>query len=110
MDWGIAMRAFAFTVAGLMLAAGAAHAKDITVTMKGTQFQPSKIAAKRGDVLVLTNDDTIDHDAFVTTFGYGVNPGNIKPGETKKIALMKRGKFEIQCVYHDTMTIAVSVK
>ena len=44
------------------------------------------------------------------TFGYGVNPGNIKPGETKRIALMKRGRFEIQCVYHDTMTIAVSVK
>jgi plastocyanin len=104
------MRAIAYALAGLMLASGAAGAKDITVTMKGMQFQPGKIAAKRGDVLVLTNDDTVDHDAFVATFGYGVNPGNIKPGETKRIALMKRGKFEIQCVYHDNMTIAVSVK
>ena len=104
------MRAIAYALAGLILAAGAASAKDITITMKGMQFQPNKIAAKHGDVLVLTNDDTVDHDAFVTTFGYGVNPGNIKPGETKRIALMKRGRFEIQCVYHDTMTIAVSVK
>jgi plastocyanin len=104
------MRVIAYAVAGLVLAGGTASAADIAVTMKGMQFQPSKIAAKRGDVLVLTNDDTVDHDAFVTTFGYGVNPGNIKPGETKKIALMKRGRFEIQCVYHDTMTIAVAVK
>ena len=104
------MRVIAYAVAGLVLAAGTASAADIAVTMKSMQFQPSKIAAKRGDVLVLTNDDTVDHDAIVTTFGYGVNPGNIKPGETKKIALMKRGRFEIQCVYHDTMTIAVSVK
>jgi len=104
------MRVFALALAGLIATAGAAGAKDITVTMKGMQFQPAKISAKRGDVLVLTNDDTVDHDAFVTSFGYGVNPGNIKPGESKKIALMKRGKFEIQCVYHDTMTIAVAVK
>jgi len=104
------MRVLALALAGLIVTAGAAGAKDITVTMKGMQFQPAKISAKRGDVLVLTNDDTVDHDAFVTTFGHGVNPGNIKPSETKKIALMRRGKFEIQCVYHDTMTIAVTVK
>ncbi len=104
------MRLLACALAALMLTAGAAAAKDITVTMKGMQFQPSKISAKRGDVLVLTNDDTVDHDGFVTTFGYGVNPGNIKPGESKRIALMKRGKFRIECVYHDAMTIAVNVK
>jgi len=104
------MRILAYALAGLMLTAGSAGAKDITVSMNGMQFQPSKISAKRGDVLVFTNDDTVDHDAFVTTFGYGVNPGNIKPGEIKKIALMKRGKIEIQCVFHDTMIIAVNVK
>jgi plastocyanin len=104
------MRTIAYALAGLMLAAGAASAAEITVTMKGMEFKPGKIAAKRGDVLVLVNDDAVDHDAFVTTFGYGVNPGNIKPGETKKIALMKRGRFEVQCVYHDTMIIAVTVK
>ena len=104
------MRVLADALASLVLTAGAAGAKDITVTMKGMQFQPGKIAAKRGDVLVLSNDDTVDHDAFVTTFGYEVNPGNIKPGESKRIALLKRGKFRIECVYHDTMTIAVSVK
>jgi plastocyanin len=97
-------------MAGLILAAGAASAKEITVTMKGMQFQPGKIAAKRGDVLVLTNDDTVDHDAFVTTFGYGINPGNIKPGETKRIPLMKPGRFAVECVFHDTMKIQVTVK
>jgi plastocyanin len=104
------MRVLAYALASLVLTAGAAGAKDITVTMKGMQFQPGKVAAKRGDVLVLINDDTVDHDAFVTTFGYEVNPGNIKPGESKRIALLKRGKFRVECVYHDTMTIAVSVK
>jgi plastocyanin len=104
------MRVLAYALAGLLLAAGTASAAEITVTMKGMEFKPGKIAAKRGDVLVLTNDDAVDHDAFVTTFGYGVNPGNIKPGESKRIALMKRGTFQIQCVYHDTMTIAVNVK
>ena len=104
------MHVLAYALTGLLLTVGAAGAKDIPVTMKGMQFQPGKISAKRSDVLVLTNNDTVDHDAFVTTFGYGVNPGNIKPGETKKIALMKRGKLQIECVYHDTMTIAVDVR
>ena len=77
------VRMIASALAGLMLACGAASAADITVAMKGMQFQPGEITANRGDVLVLTNDDTVDHDAFVTTFGYGFNPGNIKPGETR---------------------------
>ena len=104
------MRVIAFAMAGLILAAGTASANEITVTMKGMQFQPGKIAAKRGDVLVLTNDDTVDHDAFVTTFGFGTNPGNIKPGETKRIPLLKPGRFVVECVFHDTMKIQVTVK
>jgi plastocyanin len=104
------MRIFAYALALLILAAGSAGAKDIQVTMKGMKYNPDKIVAKRGDVLVLVNDDTVAHDAFVSTFGYGINPGGIKPGETKRIALMKRGKFVVECVFHDTMKIHVTVQ
>lgn len=104
------MRVITYALALTVLAAGSAGAAEIQVTMKGMQYHPSKIMAKRGDVLVLTNDDTVAHDAFVSTYGFGVNPGGIKPGETKRIALMKRGRFVVECVFHDTMKINVTVK
>jgi len=107
---GLIMRIFAYVLTLLILAAGSASAKEIQVTMKGMKYSPDKIKAKRGDVLVLVNDDGTAHDAFVTTFGFGLNPGTIKPGETKRIALMKRGHFVVECVFHDTMKIDVSVQ
>lgn len=104
------MRVIACVLALMILAAGSAAAAEIQVTMKGMQYHPAKIAAKRGDVLVFTNDDSVDHDAFVPTYGFSVNPGRMKPGETKRIALMKRGRFVVDCVFHDTMQISVTVK
>ena len=104
------MRSLTCALALLILTAHGVSAKDIQVTMKGMKYNPDKIVAKRGDVLVLVNDDTTAHDAFVTTFGFGVNPGGIKPGETKQIALMKRGHFVVECVFHDTMKIDVTVE
>lgn len=104
------MRVISYALVLLILAAGSASAAEIQVTMKGMQYHPAKITAKRGDVLVLTNDDTVAHDAFVPTYGFGINPGGIKPGETKRIALMKRGHFVVECVFHDMMKINVAVK
>ncbi|HTS94577.1 MAG TPA: cupredoxin domain-containing protein [Stellaceae bacterium] len=104
------MRIFACALALLILVAQGANAKEIQVTMKGMKYSPDKIVAKRGDVLVLVNDDTVAHDAFVSTFGFGVNPGGLKPGETKRIALMKRGHFVVECAFHDTMKINVTVQ
>ena len=104
------MRIFTCALALLILVAHGANAKEIQVTMKGMKYSPDKIVAKRGDVLVLVNDDTVAHDAFVSTFGFGVNPGGLKPGETKRIALMKRGHFVVECAFHDTMKINVTVQ
>jgi plastocyanin len=94
----------------LLLGTAGTHAADIAVSMKDSQFQPNKIAAKRGDVLVVTNNDSMDHDAFVPTNGFGINAGNIKPGESKRFPLGKRGHFDLECVYHDQMKAKVTVK
>ena len=104
------MRIIAYIVALTILAAGSAGAAEIQVTMKDMQYKPAKIAAKRGDVLVFTNDDSVDHAVFIPTNGFGANYGRMKPGETRRVALMKHGHFVVECTFHDTMKIDVSVK
>lgn len=104
------MRVFIAALAAFALAGGAAQAAEINVAMKGAQYHPQKITAKRGDTLIFTNDDTMNHDVFVPTYGFGVNLGVIKPGETQKLALVKPGRFAVECVFHDTMKIQVTVK
>jgi len=104
------MRIIAYILGLMILAAGSAGAAEIQVTMKDVQYKPAKITAKRGDVLVFTNDDSVDHAVFVPTYGFGANYGRMKPGETKRVALMKRGHFVVECTFHDTMKIQVTVK
>jgi plastocyanin len=95
--------------AAAMLLAGAAGAEEIKIGMLGSKFSKQTINAKVGDTLIFENDDQVDHDVFVPTFGHGVNPGNIKPGQSVALPLGKAGSFDLECVYHVDMTAKVTV-
>jgi plastocyanin len=90
-------------------AAGYAQAADITVTMAGADYAPASLAARVGDRLVFVNDDVLDHNVFVPTAGHGVDLGKQPPGNQTELSLGKAGSFEIECVIHPGMRLAVQV-
>ncbi len=86
-----------------------AQAADITVHMEGGAYTPATIQARVGDRLVFENDDVVDHNVFVPTAGHGVDLGKQEPGGTAALPLGKAGRFEIECVIHPDMNLAVEV-
>ncbi|NGO54867.1 cupredoxin domain-containing protein [Allomesorhizobium camelthorni] len=92
------------------LPAATSMAEEIPVTMAGMAYAPATIAAKIGDNLALSNDDSEDHNVFVATVGHAVDLGTQKPGEARKLALAKAGRFEVECVIHPEMKAIVEVQ
>lgn len=86
-----------------------AQAADVTVTMAGADYAPASVEARVGDRLVFTNDDGVDHNVFVPTAGHGVDLGKQAPGATTELPLGKAGAFEVECVIHPDMHLAVEV-
>jgi plastocyanin len=99
-------------VLGLTLAAFplAAHGAEITVRMKGADYAPATLEARVGDRLVFVNDGAVDHEVFVPTAGHGVDLGKQAPGTTAVLPLGKSGRFEVECVIHPHMHLAVRVR
>ena len=91
------------------LAAAPATAKEIVVTMSGSQFSPATIEAAVGDTVRFVNDDTMDHNVFVPTAGFAIDLGRQEPGSETSYTLGKAGSFEVECVFHDFMTARVEV-
>jgi plastocyanin len=87
----------------------AAQAAEITVQMKGAAYTPATIEAQVGDRLIFVNDDAVDHNVFVPTAGHGVDLGKQTPGSTAELPLGKAGAFEVECVIHPDMHLAVEV-
>jgi plastocyanin len=93
----------------VLLAASGAEAADIAVNMAGADYAPASIAARVGDRLVFVNDDDVDHNVFVPTAGHGIDLGKQVPGASTELPLGKTGAFEVECVIHPDMHLAVEV-
>ena len=96
-------------LASMALAAGTASAGELTITMAGGTFSPSTVKASRGDVIRFVNDDTMAHNIFVPTKAFSVDLGKQEPGKTTLMPVGKSGKFEVECVIHQGMTMTVEV-
>lgn len=86
-----------------------AEAGDVEIRMSGATYAPAEIAAAPGSVVTFINDDTIDHAVFVPTAGHALDLGTLKPGESVALTLRTSGSFEVECVFHPDMHIAVEV-
>jgi plastocyanin len=80
------------------------------VTMLGSVYSPSRIAARVGDTIRFVNDDGETHAVFVPTRGFAVDLGNQRPSEAREIALWRAGRFEVECVPHGDMKLVVEVR
>lgn len=100
--------------AGAVVAASAfampVDAAEHTVTMQDAAYVPAEIHATSGDSIRFVNDDDADHEVFVPTVGFGVDLGKQEPGTEKTLSLMRRGTFEVECVFHPGMLLTVTVQ
>lgn len=93
----------------LLSAWSGAEAAEITVQMAGADYAPARLEARVGDRLIFVNDDTLDHNVFVPTVGHGVDLGKQTPGSSTELPLGKAGAFDVECVIHPGMHLAVQV-
>lgn len=99
-------------VAGTCLGGMAALAADsIGVSQKGRAFSPARIEAKNGQTVVFHNDDTVPHNIAVRTPGGKTeNGGTQRPGQDYTLILTEAGDYQINCIIHPKMVMAIEVK
>lgn len=73
------------------------------IEMQGMKFKPDKITVKKGDDIVFTNKESMQHNV--------VSPQNkirspfLKKGDTFKIKAEKLGKIDYYCEPHKAMNM-----
>jgi plastocyanin len=104
------MKALLMAGAMLLVAATAAQAADHQITIVNMKYSPARVSAKIGDTLTFVNKDTVTHEVYSSTPGFGINLGDIKTGETTVMTLRQKGRFDVECGIHPNMPLRVSVK
>lgn len=94
----------------LMVFATPLVAEEVVVTMNGSAYNPTEISASIGDTIRFVNDDQADHNVFVATAGHALDLGKQEPGQEAVMILHRAGAFDVECVFHDFMTLMVEVK
>lgn len=84
-------------------------AETHVVTMAAAVFHPPTLSARVGDIIQFVNDDGTDHGVFVPTVGHAIDLGTLKPEEQRELTLLKAGNFDVECTFHEHMTLKVEV-
>ena len=102
---------FRVAIAAVVLTAAIpASAAEHIVRMADAGYVPAQISGRVGDSLRFVNDDTMNHNVFVPTGGFGIDLGRQEPGDERTMTLGKPGTFEVECVFHGHMLLTVSVQ
>lgn len=94
---------------GVLSFGGYASAAEHRIRMAGMNYQPAVVQAKVGDSIRFVNDDSADHNVLIPTKGFGTDLGAQKPGQATELKLLKKGSFEVECVFHPHMLLKVTV-
>jgi plastocyanin len=94
----------------LLAAAGPAAAAEHVVRMAGNAYEPAAVEAKVGDVIRFVNDDADWHEVFVPTADFALDLGKQEQGTETTLTLTRPGTFEVECVHHLPMLLAVEVE
>ena len=83
-------------------------AGTVAAAMSDTAFAPATIAAKVGDVIVWTNNDSTTHTATYTDDPACTTP-NLAAGATGGLSFSAPGTYAILCKIHPSMTGTIEV-
>jgi plastocyanin len=97
-------------VTGFGTLAGLAAAQ-YSVSQKGRTFTPLDVKLKRGDTVLIVNDDAdLRHHAYIDSEKFSFDSGDQEPGSKTAIAFSVVGTFEVLCAIHPKMKLVVHVE
>lgn len=83
---------------------------QIIVSQKGRTFHPTEISVKRGDAIVIVNDDAdLLHHAYIDSPALKFDSGDQEPGSRTRVGFPASGNFEVLCAIHPKMKLIVHV-
>ena len=86
-------------------------ASQISVSQKGREFTPQSVTIKRGESVLVVNDDAdLRHHAYVDSDKFNYDSGDQEPGSKTSIAFPVAGTFEVLCAIHPKMKLSVRVQ
>jgi plastocyanin len=107
-----AILAFALgaAVAGLTVLAGHAQSQS-AVSQKGRQFRPSEMTIRKGETVLIVNDDAdLRHHAYIESDTFKYDSGDQEPGSKTTVKFPVAGTFDVLCAIHPKMKLVVHVK
>ncbi|MEE3626883.1 cupredoxin domain-containing protein [Nitrospirillum sp. BR 11752] len=107
-----AIRSAALTLAlGLFSVAARAEPATYTVTQKNGQYVPSTLTIKRGDIVIIRNDDKQPHHVVSYTPHFLFDLDLQAPGQENKIVFDTTEKLVVvSCDIHHNMELLVTVQ
>ena len=91
--------------------AGLAAASQYSVSQKGREFTPLDLTVKRGDSVLIVNDDAdLQHHAYIDSDKFSFDSGDQEPGSKTAITFSVAGTFEVLCAIHPKMRLVVHVQ
>jgi plastocyanin len=108
-------KAAAFGIACVLVTSTAALsgivAAQYSVSQKGRAFTPLDVKLKRGDTVLIINDDgDFRHHAYIDSDKFSFDSGDQEPGSKTTIAFPMSGTFEVLCAIHPKMKLVVHVE
>ena len=100
----LTLAAAGFAVAAL--AAGAAEARDYTVSMQNMAFGAIPSGLKVGDTITWINKDSVPHTVTARDHSFDLRIG---PGQSGRATLTKAGSYQIYCIIHSPMRASFTV-
>ena len=82
-------------------------AATVQVSMKDIAFAPASVAAKVGDVIGFTNNDSVDHTA--TLDDGSCSTDTLKNGQSGALTISAPGSYPFHCKIHPNMTGTITV-
>ncbi|HEX4864095.1 MAG TPA: cupredoxin domain-containing protein, partial [Acidimicrobiales bacterium] len=80
----------------------------VTVKMAGTAFTPATVKVHKGDTVVWTNADSLDHTVTSSNTRLMAS-STINPGKTYQRAFTAKGTYNYTCSIHPNMKGSVVV-
>jgi plastocyanin len=94
----------------LITASRPVMAGDITITQKGRSFSLAEVTVHVGDTLVFVNADPFKHNVYSPSDGFAFDLDVQPPGHSDRVAVTRRGSFDVLCHIHPKMKLRVKVE
>ncbi len=105
----LANRLVAALPLAIIIVAGAWAQEPPKISQLDERFHPNAVTLKRGQTLVVRNDDPFIHHVYVDDEKFKYDSGEQRPGRALSITFTEPGEFLLECAIHLKMRLRVTV-